>query len=239
MACPPGKRQHARPASRTACVSRSLRIPYRHSNLIFLEDYWYECVVAEEVATLILKRVRATPGVRLSTLLREISHISVDAVFALLARNQLYVDLSAALLVEQPHVHLYPDQPTAEAHALLGASSTAASVELAERVPGSGVVALTPNTPLVWNGQGWTLLNLGKTTTTLQPDRGLPVEIPSAYFLHLVDTHTITVQATAPSSALETLSAQVQARLDTAGPDALAVAKWSRRASAWPFKMCS
>jgi putative transposase len=75
-------------------------------NLIFWEDYWYECVVAEEIATLILTRVRATPGVRLSTLLHEVAAINVDAVFALLARNQLYVDLSAALLVEQPHVQL-------------------------------------------------------------------------------------------------------------------------------------
>lgn len=222
--CPPGEAA-ARALGLTYRVRSSAEFhPIVIRNLIALEDYWYECVVADEIAALILARVRATPGVRLSTLLHETSAVTVDAVFALLARNQLYVDLSAALLVEQPHVQLYPDQPTAEAHALLGASPTAASVEWAEGVPGRGVVALTPNTPLVWNGQGWTLLNLGTTTTTLQPDRGLPVEVPSAYFLHLVDTHTIALQAVAPSSALETLPTQVQARLDTAGPDALAVA---------------
>ncbi len=222
--CPPGEAA-ARALGLTYRVRSAAELhPTVIRNLILLEDYWYECVVAEEIAALILARVRATPGVRLSTLLRATSTVSVDAVFALLARNLLYADLAAALLVEQPHVQLYPDQPTAEAHALLGASPTVTSVGLAEGVLGSGVVALTPNTLLMWNGQGWTLLNLGKTTTTLQPDRGLPVEIPSAYFLHLVDTQTITVQAVAPSSALETLSAQVQERLDTAGPDALAVA---------------
>jgi len=219
--CPPGEAA-ARALGLTYRVRSAAELhPTLIRNLIFLEDYWYEGVVAEEIAALILKRVRATPGVRLSTLLHEVPAISVDAVFALLARNQLYVDLSAALLVEQPHVQLYPDQPTAEAHMLLGASPTAA---LAEGLPGSGTVALTPNTSLLWNGQGWTLLNLGTTTTTLQPDRGLPVEVPSAYFLHLVDTHIITVQATAPASAREMLSVQIQECLDTSGPDALAVA---------------
>ncbi len=221
--CPPGE-VAARALGLSYLVSSAAEFnPIVIRNLIFLEGYWYECVVAEEIASPILARVRATPGVRLSTLLREITSVSVDAVFALLARNLLYADLAAALLVEHPHVQLYPDQPTAEAHLLLGASPTT-SVGLAEVGPGSGIVALTPNTPLEWNGQGWTLLNLGKTTTTLQPDRGLPTEIPSAYFLHLVETHTITVPASAPVSALETLSAQVQEHLATAGPEALAVA---------------
>jgi len=222
--CPPGVAA-ARALGLTYRVRSSAEFsPTVIRNLIFLEDYWYEYLVAEEIAALILARVRATPGVRLSALLHEAPHVSVDAVFALLARNQLFVELSAALLIEQPHVQLYPDQPTAEAHALLGTSPTAPSVGLGEEVPGRGTVALTPNTPLVWNGQGWTLLNLGTTTTTLQPDRGLPVEVPSAYFLHLVDTQTITVQAPAPASPLESLSAQAQERIDTAGPDAMAVA---------------
>jgi putative transposase len=219
--CPPGEAA-AQALGLTYRVRSAAELtPTAIRNLILLEDYWYECVVADQIASLILERVRATPGVRLSTLLRETAAISVDAVFALLARNLLYADLAAALLVEHPHVQLYPDQPTAEAHRLLGASPTAA---FAEGLPGSGTIALTPNTPLEWNGQGWTLLNLGKTTTTLQPDRGLPVELPSAYFLHLVETHTITIQAVAPTSALETLSTQVQEQLTTAGPDALAVA---------------
>ncbi len=221
--CPPGEAA-ARALGLTYRVRSAAEFnPIVIRNLIFLEDYWYECVVAEEIAAPILAWVRATPGVRLSALLREISSVSVDAVFALLARNLLYADLSAALLVEHPQVQLYPDQPTAEAHLLLGASPLT-SVGLAEGRPGSGTVALTPNTPLEWNGQGWTLLNLGKTITTLQPDRGLPTEIPSAYFLHLLSTHTITVQAPAPASAQESLSAQVQEHLATAGPEALAVA---------------
>jgi putative transposase len=123
--CPPGEAA-ARALGLTYRVRSSAELsPTVIRNLIFLEDYWYECVVAEEIAALILARVRATPGVRLSTLVRDSSAVSADAVFALLARNQLSVDLSAALLIERPHVQLYPDQPTAEAHALLGADSTA------------------------------------------------------------------------------------------------------------------
>ena len=116
--CPPGE-----VAARALGLSYRVRSaaefhPTVIRNLIFLEDYWYECVVAEEIASPILARVRATPGVRLSTLLREITSVSVDAAFA--------------LLVEHPHVQLYPDQPTAEAHLLLGASPTTTSLRLAE-----------------------------------------------------------------------------------------------------------
>ncbi len=99
----------------------------------------------------------ATPGISLAALLRASPPIGVDAVYALIARGGLYVDLLASPLKEHPHVRLYPDQTTAEAHVLLLASPCSAP-DGARSAPGavSHLVALHAHAPLLWDGRQWT-----------------------------------------------------------------------------------
>ena len=104
-----------------------------------------------------LEAVSATPGISLAALLRASPPIGVDAVYALIARGGLYVDLLASPLKEHPHVRLYPDQTTAEAHVLLLASPCSAP-DGTRSAPGavSHLVALHAHAPLLWDGRRWT-----------------------------------------------------------------------------------
>src|SRR6266567_2582110 len=218
--CPPGE-----------AAAESLGLSYRvrssaelHPgyirNLVFLEDYFFECVVSYEALTQILGAVEATPGIRLSTLRAQHPQLRVDDVYALIARNRLYADLYTTWLKDHLHLPLYLDRPTAEAHALLRTYQGSAPFG---RMAGTHLTTLHANAPLDWDGKRWTLLNLGETTTTLLPEEGMLIQLETPVFLHLVDTHEIQVRDTSHSAAMA-LSAEVHRLLTEAGPEALDVA---------------
>ena len=131
--------------------------------------------------------VEATPGITLSALREQDEHLRVDHVYALIARNRLYVDLYTFWLKDQLHLPLYLDRPTAEAHALLRNSQRNAPFGFGD----GGNLTLSANALLDWDGKRWTLLNLGKTTTTLLPEEGTLIQLETPVFLHLIDTHVI------------------------------------------------
>ncbi len=132
-------------------------------NLIFLEDYFFECMVPHTALVHILEAVEATPGITLSALREQDPHLRVDDVYALIARNRLYVNLFTTWLKDHWHLPLYLDRPTAEAHAILRANQSHVPFE------STNLSTLHTNAPLDWDGKRWTLLNLGDTTTTLLP----------------------------------------------------------------------
>ncbi len=218
--CPPGE-------AAAASVGLSYRVrssaelhPGYIRNLIFLEDYFFECTVSYEALMHILEAVEATPGITLAALREQHPHLRVDDVYALIARNRLYVDLYTAWLKDHQHLHLYLDRPTAEAHALLRTHQGSAPFG---RMEGANLTTLHANAPLDWDGKRWSLLNLGDTTTTLLPEEGTLIQLETPVFLHLVDTHEIRVKDT-PQSAAMALSAEVHKLLTEAGPEALDVA---------------
>ena len=122
--CPPGEEAAARLGLSYHVRSSAGLHPTYIRNLIFLEDYFFAYHIAPDLAVQILEAVEAQPGLSLAALLQTRPHITVDAVYALIARGGLYVDLCASPLKEHPHVQLYPDQTTAEAHVLLLTSRT-------------------------------------------------------------------------------------------------------------------
>ncbi len=217
--CPPGE-----------AAAESLGLSYRvrsseelHPgyirNLIFLEEYFFDCVVPNGALAHILEAVEATPGITLSALREQDEHLRVDHVYALIARNRLYVDLYTFWLKDQLHLPLYLDRPTAEAHALLRNSQRNAPFGFGD----GGNLTLSANALLDWDGKRWTLLNLGKTTTTLLPEEGTLIQLETPVFLHLIDTHVIQVKDTSQSPTMA-LSAEVHRLLIEAGDEALEVA---------------
>jgi len=52
---------------------------------------------------------------------------------------------------------------------------------------------LSTNTRLLWDGCIWTLVNLGETTTKLLPEQGEPIQLPSAFFLRLLESQTVVI----------------------------------------------
>src|SRR5207244_8202280 len=127
--------------------------------------------LAPDTAAQILEAAEAQPVLSLSALLHTWPHIGVDSVYALIARGRLYVDLGAAPLKEHPHVQLYPDQTTAEAHVLLLASRTPPPWETpSEQVAVTQLVALHANAPLLWCGRRWTGGIVGNQRSRLRPE---------------------------------------------------------------------
>lgn len=55
---------------------------------------------------------------------------------------------------------------------------------------------LQPNTSLRWDGRLWTLVNLGEQTTTVLPETGQPIQLPTAFFLRLLSSGTISIPKT-------------------------------------------
>jgi putative transposase len=218
--CPPGE---------AAAESRGLSYRVRSSaelhpgyirNLIFLEDYFFDCTVSYEALMHILEAVEATPGITLAALREQHPPLRVDDVYALIARNRLYTDLYTTWLKDHQHLPLYLDRPTAEAHTLLRTHQSSAPSGWME---GANLTTLHTNAQLDWDGKRWTLLNLGDTITTLLPEEGTLIQLETPVFLQLVDTHEIQVRDTSQSVAM-VLSAEVHRLLTEAGPEALEVA---------------
>jgi putative transposase len=215
--CPPGEAAAARLGLSYQVRSSASLHPTYIRNLIFLEDYLFTHHVAPETAAQLLAAVEAQPGLSLATLLQGGPASAVDTVYALIARGSLYVDLCACPLKEHRQVQLYPDQTTAEAHALLRASPPPLPFETPrEQVAVTHLVALHPNTPVLWDGRQWTVVNVGNALTTLLPDEETPLQLETRFFLQLVNTQTITVLAPAPP--LAALSQEVQQHLAAASP---------------------
>jgi putative transposase len=197
-------------------------------NSMFLEDYFGACVVPPSAHTALLGRVQASSGISLAALLHEGALATADHVYALMARNDLSVDLAAAPLVEPQHVLVYRDQPTAEAQALLRASRLRTS-RGTEGDPVSSALLPAPGTRLWWDGQLWHLVNMGHTTVTLRADDGALLDLARAYFLQQIDRGTITMPRPPTTDALAYVPPEAQQRLRAAAPADLATAnhRWA------------
>ncbi len=171
--CPPGEEAAASLGLSYRVRSSAESHPGYIRNLISLEDYFFGCVVPNAALLAILEAVETTPGITLAALREQQAHLRVDDVYALIARNRLYVDLSTTWLKDHQHLPLYLDRPTAEAHALLRAGKSSAALA---RFLGANLTTLHANAPLDWDGKRWTLLNLGETTTTLLPEEGTLIQ---------------------------------------------------------------
>ena len=219
--CPPGEAAAAQLGlSYRVRSSAELHSMYVR-NLIFLEDYFFEYAISHEAATTLLDAVETTPGRSIADLHRDIPQVSIDVLYALIARNRLYVDLYAAPLKDHTRISLYPNQTVAEAHSLLRASRADAPFGASAS---SLTMNLHANTPLLWDGRQWTLLNLGQTMATLLPDVGVPIQLETPLFLHLVEARTITVPDDSQAQPQIALSQEVHRLLTEAGPEALDVA---------------
>lgn len=183
-------------------------------NLFFLEDYFdMTLAVPVQVQTTILQRLRETPGLPLSALGSSGSGVRANDVYAMLALDLIYTDLHAAPLIQHGRVRLYlnAEQARTQAHLLPTRLTSRVGSPLPEvNAP------LAVNTTLLWDGRAFTLINPGDTTTTLLPEKGTPIQIPSDFFFQLLDAGVITrvhAEEDAP------VSPEVDRLMDRATPD--------------------
>jgi putative transposase len=167
----------------------------------------------KKVQTTILERIRETPGLPLSALAIDGSGVRANDVYAMVALDLIYTDLYAAPLIQHGRVRLYLNAEQARTHTHL------LPTRLISRV-GSPLpevnAPLAVNTPLLWDGRAFTLINPGDTTTTLLPEKGTPIQIPSGFFFQLFDIGVIT--RLRPEEDM-TVSPEVDRLMDRATPD--------------------
>src|SRR6266851_3405431 len=186
-------------------------------NLSFLADYYgVPLSVPHQAQTSILQRIREMPGLPLSALAYDGSGVRPNDVYAMLAHEQLYTDLYASPLIQHGRVRLYLNADQARAYAHLQPSHLVSHVgsPLPEVAP-----PLVTNATLLWDGRCWTLVNPGETTTTLLPEKGPPIQIPSSFFFHLLDTGVITPLR--PDTHPPSASLEVDRLMDRASPSDL------------------
>lgn len=138
-------------------------------NLRFLEDYLRnDCpVVAADLAAHILEQHHTSGCLTLAALLATLPRDAVDALYTLIATEQIALDLSMAPLAEPERVVLH----------LGGAADS-------DPLP-SGAGCLPPmGTPVLWDGVSWLVINTG-TTLALVRDTGTLTHLDHATFLAL------------------------------------------------------
>jgi len=164
-------------------------------NLLFLEDYWVTPLVVDEFHRHFLQeRVTAQPGVRLAEILEPKGEITTDMVYALVASEALYVDLTAVPLGEHQDVRLFAD--AASAPSLL-------------------------HTSLSWAGRVYVLIELNSDHVLLQGEFGAPMSIPRAFFHRLIEQGAM---RQLPSTDAEPARLEVRKILNQTGPEAMKVA---------------
>lgn len=184
--CPPGE-AHAGPLGLKYQVRTDAELhPIFIQNLMFLEDYLrFKAEVTPQIPEKVRQQVKESPGITLAALLAGSPELSANDVYVMIVQDLLYVDLRAVPLVEHGRVQLYPDRQT---YNNILKNSPHKLVAHPVSVPAH---TLLPNTRLIWDGRLWTLVNLGETATTLLPEVGQPLQMPSAFFLQLLDGETI------------------------------------------------
>lgn len=185
--CPPGEAAAAALGLGYRLRSSAELTPHFIDNLAFLEDYLLDpAPVPEAIRARILARVKAEPGITLAALLAEEAGLRAHEIYALVAQDHLYTDLAATSLTFHWRVALFLDQEAADTHTLLHLPGF--PTRRASAMP----LALASDTRLLWEGRPWRLVNLGETHTTLLPETGPPMQVPSTFFQQLLEAGTIT-----------------------------------------------
>lgn len=107
----------------------------KYRNRLFLKAYTQlKYQVSSEIAAQILELVASHPGITYWELLDE-REANADDINALIATQEIYIDLSAAPLAEPERVHLFGDRQTALAYAQMvkSLSLNVASLALGEK----------------------------------------------------------------------------------------------------------
>jgi transposase InsO family protein len=170
-------------------------------NFIWLEDYLRSdsLIVDEIVAKTVLSRVEAQKVITLADLLQSSWQATPDDIYALIATQQLYVDLNAARLSEPEKVRVFLSREVAFAYKL-STEITASSLPTSFQS-----IQITVGASLLWDGEYWEVANTGATTTGLLRSDGKFVELLNSVFDDLIHKGRITAlsQPEEPSRSTE------------------------------------
>ncbi|MBC8029209.1 MAG: DDE-type integrase/transposase/recombinase [Pyrinomonadaceae bacterium] len=177
-------------------------------NIQFLEDYLRTDLptfdkVARDSA---LAAVTAEPNIKLEELfLKTDGASSRDDIYMLIAAGELYVDLSAAPLVEPHQVHVFPNKETATAYAHIVEVSPNAMANVPR------FIDLAVGSTMEWNNRAWKIANVGDKMVSLLGENNAFTELPLPAFELLVKEGRIIGVATRAASCSNGEAAKILA----------------------------
>jgi transposase InsO family protein len=184
--CPPGE-DYARLYGFDFQVWSDAQINWNfQQNLIWLEDYFgYSSGIIDETEKLsILDIVKNYPGITLAELLL-FKNINPDAVYWLIAFNELYVELNKVKLSQAETVLIFINQNVALSYEYLNKS------ESHQKTSNQTVLQIAVGTCISWDGESWEIVNTGTATTGLLRADGKLIELPNAAISALIDNGKI------------------------------------------------
>ncbi len=192
-------------------------IKYRNLKYLgkYLDGYLnQQYVVDEEVQLHIKDVVENHPGISLSQLLEKIEIGTIDDVNALIATEQIYVDLSASSLIDQKKVKIFRDETTAQAYII-------ANANYSQPVNSSlQTVDIKVGSSFLLDGKCLTVDHMGDSKIFLSGQEGL-IQWTHQQFQQLVELGEITNLQTEETHPLDSV---VEEYFNSASPQALAEA---------------
>ncbi|WP_049802809.1 DNA-binding domain-containing protein [Gloeothece verrucosa] len=160
--------------------------PIFQRNFVWLEDYLIKCPNVEaQVTDAVLAMVKANPGIYLSELQQKIEIASIDDFHVLILTDKIYVDLFAIPLSCPEQVQVFLSATEAFTHS-----------QLTTIVPSNWETFNSPlnvaiGTQISWDGQPWTIVNLGNNYVGLQGENNTFQHLPNSVFSTLVHQEKI------------------------------------------------
>ena len=152
-------------------------------NVQFLEDYLRADMptVDPAVCEQLLRAVIEDPSVTLHDLFdKSHEYASRDDIYTLIAAGNLFVDLSAAPLLEPDEVRVFPDKETADAYRRI------VDVPPTGRNDSPHFVDIEIGSVLEWNERTWKIANIGRDAISLIGENNALTELPLSAFETLV-----------------------------------------------------
>ncbi|MDQ5946310.1 MAG: putative transposase [Pseudomonadota bacterium] len=164
--CPPGETFAAQFGLKFQVCSHKAINWMLVRNLEFLSDYLDpDCAPpSRESLEAIAERFKAERWMRIRDLL-EPENIAADAVYYLVAREELYVDLENELLSEPAFTYICRDALSAEAYRNSRRHTKTQSPVALQ------TIHLASGTRLLWDGNLWVILNVGNNDVVLEDDQ--------------------------------------------------------------------
>lgn len=192
--CPPGE-EVATPLGFYFKVRSSIEINWAlQHNIRFLMSYWRKSCpqVSYAAREEILSLISLNKMMTLNTLLAQVEQASADDIYKLIADEQIYVDLKTERIPELERVHVFPDKDTADGWAAMFIKTPTGTF------PPPCTISLEPNTPILYDGCPWIIIQHGKSEThILGEDRKLII-LPNERFEALVAAGKIIGVAATP-----------------------------------------
>uniref|UniRef100_B8HXC0 Integrase catalytic region n=1 Tax=Cyanothece sp. (strain PCC 7425 / ATCC 29141) TaxID=395961 RepID=B8HXC0_CYAP4 len=180
--CPPAE-AYALPLELYFQVRSSAEINWIfQQNFVWLEDYLgtESLTMDESVADAIIATVRANEGITLLELIQQLQGTDADAIYILIATEQIYVDLMAERLANSDRARVFSSPEIAQAFQLI----TLVEAPLANS--SLHIVQVGVGTTIHWDGEVWEIVNTGSTMTGLLRSDGKFIELPNSAIDELI-----------------------------------------------------